>query len=58
MKRPSIILADDPTGKLDTSNTRAVFELLWHINGERRTGFVIVAHDRGVAEMTDRILEI
>jgi lipoprotein-releasing system ATP-binding protein len=58
MNRPSIILADEPTGNLDTANTSAVYELFRDINREQGTGFLIVTHDRAVAEMTDRILEI
>lgn len=58
MKRPGIVLADEPTGNLDTSNTDAVYRLFRDINREQGTGFVIVTHDRGVAEMTDRILEV
>jgi lipoprotein-releasing system ATP-binding protein len=58
MNRPRLILADEPTGNLDTSNTDAVYELFREINREQGTGFLIVTHDRGVAEMTDRILEV
>ena len=58
MKRPDIVLADEPTGNLDTANTDAVYELFRSINEELGTGFLIVTHDRGVAEMTDRILEV
>lgn len=58
MNRPRLILADEPTGNLDTSNTDAVYELFREINHEQGTGFLIVTHDRGVAEMTDRILEV
>lgn len=58
MKRPSIILADEPTGNLDTANTSAVYELFREVNRSQGTGFLIVTHDRTVAEMTDRILEM
>lgn len=58
IKQPSIILADEPTGNLDTANTSAVYELFREINRERGTGLLIVTHDRSVAEMTDRILEM
>lgn len=58
MNRPRLILADEPTGNLDTSNTDAVYDLFREINHEQGTGFLIVTHDRGVAEMTDRILEV
>jgi lipoprotein-releasing system ATP-binding protein len=55
---PGIVLADEPTGNLDTSNTDAVYKLFRDVNEERGTGFLIVTHDRAVAEMTDRILEV
>ena len=58
MNRPSLILADEPTGNLDSSNSSAVYELFREINRERGTALLIVTHDRGVAEMTDRILEM
>jgi lipoprotein-releasing system ATP-binding protein len=58
MNRPALVLADEPTGNLDTVNTRAVYELFRRINDELGTAFVIVTHDREVAQQTDRILEI
>jgi ABC-type lipoprotein export system ATPase subunit len=58
MNDPAIILADEPTGNLDTANTNAVYELFREINRERGTALIIVTHDRSVAEMTDRILEM
>ena len=57
-ERPQVVLADEPTGNLDTSNTDAVYRLFRDINEEFGTGFLIVTHDRAVAEMTDRILEV
>jgi lipoprotein-releasing system ATP-binding protein len=58
MHQPPLILADEPTGNLDTTNTEAVHELFRAINRELGTAFLIVTHDRAVAEMTDRILEV
>jgi lipoprotein-releasing system ATP-binding protein len=58
MHEPPLILADEPTGNLDTGNSDAVYQLFRDINAELRTCFLIVTHDRGVAEMTDRILEV
>jgi lipoprotein-releasing system ATP-binding protein len=58
MHTPRLILADEPTGNLDTSNTDAVYRLFRDINRALGTGFLIVTHDRSVAEMTDRILEV
>ncbi len=58
MNRPALLLADEPTGNLDTVNTAAVYELFRKVNAETGTAFMIVTHDRGVAQQTDRILEI
>jgi len=58
MNEPPLVLADEPTGNLDTTNTSAVYELFRTINRESGTAFVIVTHDRGVAQRTDRILEV
>ena len=58
MNRPRLILADEPTGNLDTANTEAVYALFRRINQEFGTTFRIVTHDRGVAQQTDRILEV
>jgi lipoprotein-releasing system ATP-binding protein len=56
--RPPLILADEPTGNLDTGNTAAVHELFRDLNRELGTAFLIVTHERAVAELTDRILEV
>jgi lipoprotein-releasing system ATP-binding protein len=58
MNRPAIVLADEPTGNLDTVNTNLVYDLFRQINRETNTAFLIVTHDRSIAERTDRILEI
>lgn len=58
MNRPALVLADEPTGNLDTLNTKAVYTLFRELNRELGTAFMIVTHDRGVAQQTDRILEI
>jgi lipoprotein-releasing system ATP-binding protein len=58
MNRPALLLADEPTGNLDTENTAAVYDLFRKVNAETGTAFMIVTHDRSVAQQTDRILEI
>jgi lipoprotein-releasing system ATP-binding protein len=58
MNRPPIVLADEPTGNLDSENTEAVYALFRTINEEWGTTFLIVTHDQGIASMTDRILEL
>jgi len=58
MNRPRLILADEPTGNLDTANSAAVYGLFRKINEELGATFLIVTHDRAVAQQTDRILEV
>ena len=56
--RPSIVLADEPTGNLDGANAESVFELLLELNREYGTSLIVVTHDRRLASRMDRILEI
>ncbi|MCK7487213.1 MAG: ABC transporter ATP-binding protein [Bacillus subtilis] len=58
MNNPSIILADEPTGNLDSDSTEQVYELLREINRKFNTTFIIITHDRHIAEKADRIVEI
>ena len=46
MNRPALVLADEPTGNLDTVNTNLVYDLFRQINAETGTAFLIVTHDR------------
>ena len=58
MNNPEIILADEPTGNLDSDTTETVYELLRDINKKYKTTFIIITHDRRIAEKADRIIEI
>jgi lipoprotein-releasing system ATP-binding protein len=58
INNPKIILADEPSGNLDSVNTSAIYKTFRDINKEFGTTFVIVTHDRRIAEETDRIVEI
>lgn len=53
---PEIILADEPTGNLDTHTSEEVFELIRKINHDSNTTFVVVTHNEKLALQTDRIL--
>ncbi|HJH10233.1 MAG TPA: ABC transporter ATP-binding protein [Metalysinibacillus jejuensis] len=56
--RPSLILADEPTGNLDSNTSRDVLELLMHVNQEQKTTIVMVTHDPIAASYCDRVLFI
>ncbi len=58
INRPKLILADEPTGNLDSETTERIYRLMRNLNEELGTTFLIVTHDRKVAEQTDRIIEI
>ncbi|GAB6108064.1 ABC transporter ATP-binding protein [Fusibacter bizertensis] len=58
INNPKLILADEPTGNLDSETTEVVYELLRDINKQFQTTFIVITHDRRIAEKTDRIIEI
>jgi len=58
INRPLVVLADEPTGNLDSMNTAATYERFRDVNQRYGTTLVIVTHDRRIAEQTDRIVEI
>ena len=53
---PSIVLADEPTGELDSKTGQEIIDLLRRINQERKKTFIIVTHDPSVAKKTGRII--
>lgn len=56
--RPAILLADEPTGNLDSSNGRRVLELLQSLRREAGTTIVLVTHDPEVAALADRAVHL
>ncbi|WP_461206820.1 ABC transporter ATP-binding protein [Clostridium sp. DL1XJH146] len=58
INNPKIILADEPTGNLDSEGTENVYEILKNVNKNFKTTFIIITHDKKIAEKTDRIIEI
>ena len=56
--KPRIILADEPTGALDSKTSVEVMQLLQQLNREEHMTQIIVTHDPGVAEQTNRIIRI
>ncbi len=57
-RRPALLLADEPTGNLDTVSANEVFDLLRTFNRERQTTCLIVTHDPRIGERCDRRIEI
>jgi putative ABC transport system ATP-binding protein len=55
---PAIILADEPTGALDSRSGKEIMELLLNLNRERGTTLIFVTHDPRVADMTQRVIHI
>ncbi|MBN2853446.1 MAG: ABC transporter ATP-binding protein [Clostridia bacterium] len=58
INNPKVILADEPTGNLDSDSTESTYELLRSINENFKTTFIVITHDRRIAEKADRIIEI
>lgn len=55
---PSLVLADEPTGNLDSKSTDEIMDLLRKLNREQGTTFVIVTHNPAVARAADRIITV
>ena len=55
---PSMLLADEPTGNLDTSTANEIMDLLTGLNGEHGITTLIVTHEAGVAERTQRVIRM
>lgn len=55
---PALVLADEPTGNLDTASSDEVFVLLRSIHAERGTSFIVVTHDPRLAARCDRTVEL
>lgn len=58
MNNPSVILADEPSGNLDTKNAKELHELFFTLRDKYQQTFVIVTHNKELAAMTDRSIEM
>lgn len=58
MNKPKLILADEPTGHLDSDTAEQIYQLMRSINEKYGTSFLIITHDQEIAQKADRIIEI
>ena len=56
--RPPLILADEPTGSLDSENERTLLEFIHRLNRELQVTFLLVTHDRDVAAVAGRAIHL
>jgi lipoprotein-releasing system ATP-binding protein len=56
--QPALVLADEPTGNLDTKSASDVFTLMREVNQAQGTTFLVITHNLELAKRTDRIIEI
>lgn len=55
---PSVLLADEPTGNLDSENARHILELLVRLHQDQNMTLVMVTHDLGLAQLAERIIKM
>ena len=53
---PSVILADEPTGNLDTKTSAEIIDIMLRLNKKNKKTFIVVTHDRRLAEKAERVL--
>jgi putative ABC transport system ATP-binding protein len=58
VSRPPLILADEPTGNLDTANGAHILEMLERLNRQEGTTLVLVTHDEALAQRADRVITL
>ncbi|WP_418419911.1 ATP-binding cassette domain-containing protein, partial [Butyribacter intestini] len=58
MNSPSVVLADEPTGNLDSKNSQEIMELLKKSNKKYNQTLIMITHDENIALQADRIIAI
>jgi putative ABC transport system ATP-binding protein len=55
---PSVLLADEPTGNLDSENAKTILELIIRLRREQNMTLVLVTHDLNIARLASRVIEM
>lgn len=58
VSKPPVVMADEPTGNLDSTNGRHVLEMLLDLNRQERTTLILVTHDHELASLADRLITL
>ncbi len=58
INHPEVVFADEPTGSLDSHNREEIQEIILRLRREKRQTFVVVTHDRDMASIADRVVEM
>ncbi|HAQ61345.1 TPA: lipoprotein-releasing system ATP-binding protein LolD [Candidatus Delongbacteria bacterium] len=58
INKPSLILADEPSGNLDNVSSEKLHDIMWSLARENRTAFIVVTHDKNLADKADRTVNI
>ncbi len=58
INNPTVILADEPTGNLDSENTHFIMEFFKKLNQENNTTFIIITHEKELSSYADRIINL
>ena len=58
MTAPAVVLADEPTGNLDSKNSQEILELLKYSNKKYGQTLIIITHDESIALQADRVISI
>ena len=58
VKNPSILLADEPTGNLDSESGNEIMKIIQNLNRETGLTVIIVTHETSIAKYTDRIISV
>ena len=58
MNKPTVVLADEPSGNLDTANAHGLHELIWNLSRSQGQTFVLVTHNEALAKQADRVVRL